>query len=55
MIFLEAIDLLDHLHGDYNPQITKTMGSFRIVEQNIRVENDNFIFHWSSHQNVDWR
>ena len=24
------------------------------MEKHIRVENDNFIFHWISQQNVDW-
>ncbi|CRY92937.1 hypothetical protein SynWH8103_02228 [Synechococcus sp. WH 8103] len=45
MIFFEAINFLNHLHWDHNPQISKAVWSLRIVKQNIRVENDDFVFH----------
>ena len=45
MILFEAVDFFNHLHGYYNPEITKAVRRLRIMEQHIRVENNNFVFH----------
>ena len=45
VIFLEAIDLFNHLHGDHNPKITEAMWSLWVMQKHIHVEEDYFVFH----------